>query len=146
MATSWKDLLSTFDTKTSSSRQNTPDVERPLEAGNMPLCSCVILTDINILAKKFMTSKDVVIGAIDAYITAEKERGKKWMLLDASSHPQGNVAFRHTGWESYAAQLSDFFVKNQIIANIHTSVFIIGGDDVIPIPRLLLSAKLFLSD
>lgn len=134
MATSWKDLLSSFDTKSTSLRQNTPNIERALETENMH-SACVILTDINILAKKFMTSKDVVIGAFDAYITAEKERGNKWMLLDASSHPQGSVSFRHTGWESYAAQLSDFFVKNQITSNIHTSVFIIGGDDVIPIPR-----------
>lgn len=93
-------------------------------------CACVIYTDIGILAKKFMTSKDIVIGAFYAYITAEKARGNKWMLLDASSH----VAFRHTGWESYAEQLSDFLHHNQIASNIHTSVFIIGGDDVIPIP------------
>ncbi|WP_298062016.1 hypothetical protein [uncultured Rikenella sp.] len=134
MATSWKDLLSSFDTKRSPLRQGNPNVNKQRELENVYNYN-IIYTDTSILAKKFMVSMDTVIGAFNTYITAERARGYQWILLDAFSDLYGNGVFRHNGWESYANYLSDFFHKNGIVSNIHTSVFIVGGDDVIPIPR-----------
>ncbi len=134
MATpSWKDLLSSFDTKTSPSSVISPDVngeEQQLEVGNLSDVS-VIYTDTSILAKKFMINRDSVIGALNAYISAEQTRGEYWLLLDVA----GYRTFRKTGWESYVNLLNDFFQERGIISDINTSVFIIGGEDVIPIPK-----------
>lgn len=133
MATpSWKDLLSTFDTPNAPLRPNTLQADKCPEFRR----AHIIYTNTYILARKYMISEDTVIRALDAYITSERERGNQWFLLDvAVSNLKRPELYKHNEWESYQNYLSSFLHKNRIISDIHTSVFIIGGDDVIPIPR-----------
>lgn len=141
MATDWKTLLSTFDTKNPVRTRNAP-VQKPsyapepsyAHASSGAVQAGVLFTDTRILAGKFAVSQQEVQETLMTFLSEEEVMGRKWLLLDASlSFPEG-PGYRNSNWESYSYCLNDFFRRNQIRADEHTPVFIIGGDDVIPIP------------
>lgn len=137
MATSWKDLLSTFDTKakaTSPQPEETAESVYSHEAQTIRHAS-VLFTDTRVLATKFHLSQKEITDTLDNYLSTELSDGRDWALLDVSAQNSGSLPFRHSGWEYYCQYLNDFLRKNHIPEAASTSVFILGGDDVIPIPR-----------
>lgn len=136
MAQSWKDLLASFDTKQSSPPRR-EDSGRDVAATGVRRAGevGVILTDSGILAKKFCIDRQDVLDTINGYISFEKDSGREWMLLDTSVDSGRGRISRRTGWEEFSSCLNVFMSDNCIPECIQTPVFIIGGDDVIPIPK-----------
>lgn len=120
----WKDLLSTFDTGKPSS----PSAEQTGGRG-------VIFTDTARLAEKFRQGREAILAEIRRFIDVSATFHHKWMLLDA-----GDGNFRRMpddeSWQSYHLLLSATLKAMQEGTDFTTSVFIIGGNDVIPMPEL----------
>lgn len=137
MAQSWKDLLSTFDVKKPSSQPREESVSEIIDTfdNKVEEEAGVIFTDSSILAKKFCINRQEILDVINGFISSEKACGRKWLLLDTSYAFSDRHSFRKNGWEDYARRLNEFIRENGIPEDIHTPVFIIGGNDVVPIPK-----------
>lgn len=94
----------------------------------------IILTDSLCLAEKYGEAMTDVAELLEQLIANEAEYGVVWKLLDASryKHKLGKAPM----WLDYNELISDFMEQEGIPYGIKTPVFIIGGDDVIPIPKV----------
>lgn len=94
----------------------------------------ILFTHTEELAKKYACSQSKVHNLLASIIAQAAECGIQWVLLDAAEHRQqlGKDPF----WLDYNELLSDFMQKEGFKYGIKTPVFIIGGDDVIPIPMV----------
>lgn len=94
----------------------------------------ILFTDTEALSKKYDCDKSQVLTLMKAIINQTSEHGMHWRLLDASEHRKqlGKDPF----WLDYNELLSDFMQKEGFKYGMKTPVFIIGGDDVIPIPMV----------
>lgn len=94
----------------------------------------VILTNTRTLALKYREPAAKVISLLDEIIRQERKASRDWLLLDVCSNPRD--ARGVPTWEYYNERISDFFRQHSIPTGISTSLLIIGGDDVIPMPSL----------
>lgn len=94
----------------------------------------ILFTHTEELAKKYACSQSKVHNLLASIIAQAAECGIQWVLLDAAEHRQqlGKDPF----WLDYNELLSDFMQKEGFKYGMKTPVFIIGGDDVIPIPMV----------
>lgn len=88
----------------------------------------IIFTDLRVLSEKYGVSEKKVLDVLNNAIKASK--GVEWLLLDANSAVLDDL------WLDYNQLITDFMVENKIPTGIKTPLFIIGGDDVIPIPMV----------
>lgn len=91
----------------------------------------VIMTDIRLLAKKYNTSKLTVWEIIDSFIEKCRCLGLNWHLLDIDNH---QYEIGEATWMDYSDVLEKFCDINAIKKGPALSLFIIGGNDVIPQP------------
>lgn len=117
------------------------DIVEAEELASMPQnsdSSCgsvgILFTHTEELAKKYACSQSKVHNLLASIIAQAAECGIQWVLLDAADYRQqlGKDPF----WLDYNELLSDFMQKEGFKYGIKTPVFIIGGDDVIPIPMV----------
>ena len=132
MATSWKDLLSTFDTKTKV------PVEHPQEHALLEPSiggtsgGGIIFTDTSVLSSKFGIGREVIRFKLLDFIRQTERNGRHWVLLDACEYVS---RIPDKTWYSYHKLLHSFIRENKLDSSASTSVFIIGGDDVIAVPE-----------
>lgn len=94
----------------------------------------ILFTDTMALAEKYDAERWEVVEMFNEIRQSEQEYGIKWMMLDAAEYrPQLG---RNPLWLDYNELLSDFMEENNYNYGVKTPVFIIGGDDVIPIPMV----------
>lgn len=101
----------------------------------------IILTDTSLLAKKYnnTTSRDVQ-GLIRWFMTQSMEiRNYQWELIDLGAEEMQGVIGKEASWGDYAQFLSDYTDGVGIYRSARTSLFIIGGSDVIPMPDFYAS-------
>lgn len=94
--------------------------------------TCVIFTDTERLARKYSVTQSTVMEMISRNLLLRGDFD--FQLLDAADY--GPELKAMSTWEGYKEILIDFFLGMGIEQSPETSVFIIGGDDVIPMPRL----------
>jgi len=74
-----------------------------------------------------------VMYIIESFREQSREHGMEWYLLDASEYVEDtNEPF----WLEYNEAISDFMQEYDLPRGLEIPVFIIGGDDVIPIPKV----------
>lgn len=91
---------------------------------------CIIYTDSNRLAEKYNVSQQDVIDFFDKNMQVLTD--VDFYLLDASDYQE---ELADSSWQNYKGVLIDFMRGMGIQPSPSLSVFIVGGDDVIPIPR-----------
>ena len=91
----------------------------------------IIWTDTNILAKKYGISRNAVLSIIENFINANDDLDLCWHMIDMADYQQ---ELGEATWMDYSDVLQNY-IKNEYIApGPHLSLFIIGGNDVIPQP------------
>lgn len=93
-----------------------------------------LFTDTMALAEKYGCERGEVVEIFNDILQGMLDFGMDWQLLDAAEYrPQlGKAPF----WLDYNQLISDFMEDNGYQYGMKTPVFIIGGDDVIPIPKV----------
>ena len=112
-----------FNAETEDSAHGTQDKSNEREG--------IIWTDTNILAKKYGTSRYSVVDVIEGFISANDNLDLCWHLLDMADrqHEVGEGT-----WMDYSEVLQNYIKNEGIAPGPHLSLFIIGGNDVIPQP------------
>jgi hypothetical protein len=91
----------------------------------------IIWTDTAILAKKYDISREEVQDLLMDFITTNEEIGVDWYLLDMADHQH---ELGEATWMDYSDVLQQYIKDEGIAAGPHLSLFIVGGNDVIPQP------------
>lgn len=103
-------------------------------ASSIASCRAILFTDTMALAGKYVTERWEVVDMFSEIRQRMQNYGMEWMLLDAAEYrPQLG---RDPMWLDYNQLISDFMEENDFKYGMQTPVFIIGGDDVIPIPMV----------
>ncbi len=92
----------------------------------------IIFTDTRRLAEKYRVSQQDVIDILDKNLLARED--VEFMLLDANDY-QKELGKAPT-WHDFKVILLDFMVGMGLQPSPSLPLFIIGGDDVIPMPRM----------
>lgn len=97
-------------------------------------CRGILFTDTKALADKYVAERREVIEMFNKIRQRLQNYSMAWDLLDAAEYRQqlGKDPF----WLDYNQLISDFMEDNGYKYGMKTPVFIIGGDDVIPIPKV----------
>ena len=137
----YKDLLSTFNLVNpvqKSTRLQDYDVS------NNSACTHidgVIFTDTAVLAQKFSISREYVATKLDRYISQCERLGIRYALLDMAERENVNYITDGKSWYHYHKALYSFIDRNHITTDCSTSVFIIGGDDVVAVPQYVFDLE-----
>lgn len=105
--------------------QNNIDTPDPLEPHYG-----IILTDSIRLASKYACSKQDVIDIFDKFISKSDNQQMYWNLMDISETGQAD------SWVTINCEINNFIQQNNLQAGPDLHLFIVGGDDVIPVPRV----------
>lgn len=93
----------------------------------------LILTDTRRVASVLSTSQSKVIETISAYISACASY-ICWQLVDISDEVYNDSD--KTEWRTYVSALNDFYIGLGLQGSNYCPLFILGGDDVVPMPRI----------
>lgn len=103
-------------------------------ASSIASCRAILFTDTMALAGKYGTERWEVVDMFSEIRQRMQNYGMEWMFLDTAEYrPQLG---RDPMWLDYNQLISDFMEENDFKYGMQTPVFIIGGDDVIPIPMV----------
>lgn len=91
----------------------------------------ILWTDTMVLAEKYLVDREDIEDILFRFIEKSTEQGIKWHLLDMEEYDPGMAG---ASWMDYSESLENFMDENGIQAGPHLSLFIIGGNDVIPQP------------
>ncbi len=98
--------------------------------------SHIILTNIDKLASKYSCNRERVEYIFRKFINDNHSLGISWVLLDVSSGNFDYILSKGSTYRDYIQILEDYCLGMGWNTSISTCLFIIGGDDVIPIPRM----------
>lgn len=93
---------------------------------------CIIFTDTNRLAEKYRVSQQEVMDILERNLLQNQD--VEFLLLDAVDYKE-ELGGAPT-WTGYKSILVDFMAGMGLQSSIKLGVFVIGGDDVIPMPRI----------
>ena len=157
--TEYKNLLSTFNlvnqpviiSKDEDGLNGDSSMENPCP--NATDCKIqpgdgIIFTDSQSLAEKFSVSSIEVLSVINGYISVAKERGFEWRLLDMAEPVWQRFLSIDKSPYSYHKALDAFVSASSWHTDADTCLFIIGGNDVIPVKQSVdsLNYKDYLTD
>ena len=91
----------------------------------------IIWTDTKELAKKYGISRYAVLDVIDGFINTNNDLDLSWHLLDMADHQH---ELGESTWMDYSEVLQNYIRNEGIAPGPHLSLFVIGGNDVIPQP------------
>ena len=91
----------------------------------------IVWTDTQVLAKKYGISRNAVLDVIEGFINANDDLDLCWHLLDMADHQH---ELGEATWMDYSEVLQNYIKNEGIAPGPHLSLFIIGGNDVIPQP------------
>lgn len=94
----------------------------------------IIFTDTAILASKYQCRREEVQSLLFDFIRLSENYNHLWYLLDAAEY--GKELGKTPGWYDYNEVISDFKMGMGLPSGPSLCLFIIGGDDVIPIPMI----------
>ena len=101
----------------------------------------IILTNTLLIAKKYKkTSSQDVLRLIQEFTDKSFDiKGFRWEIIDLGAKDMDGVLEKDASWMDYAQFLSDYCDGVGIKKSAHTPLFIIGGNDVIPMPDFYAS-------
>ncbi len=94
----------------------------------------ILFTDTVKLAAKYSRDRKDVLRVLEAFISQSESFSHHWLLLDAADYQKELGA--DPGWFDYNEVISDFRMGMGLVSGPSLCLFIIGGDDVIPIPLI----------
>lgn len=92
----------------------------------------IVFTDTERIASKYQATKGVVLSLIDRNLLSRTD--EEFLLLDAADYQE--ELSQNSTWEGYKEIITDFLAGMGIVPSSKLSLFILGGDDVIPMPRV----------
>lgn len=93
---------------------------------------CIVFTNSKILAAKYRTSQQAVLAILEKNLLLQQI--VEFQLLDVPDY-QDEFGDKPT-WQEHKAILADFMAGMGLLPSPKLSLFIVGGDDVIPMPRI----------
>lgn len=93
---------------------------------------CIVLTNSLRLAAKYRASQQDVLAILEKNLVCQQI--VEFLLLDVSDY-QDEFGEKPT-WQEHKAILADFMAGMGLQPSPSLSLFIVGGDDVIPMPRI----------
>ncbi|MBP3835022.1 MAG: zinc ribbon domain-containing protein [Prevotella sp.] len=91
----------------------------------------ILWTDTQELAEKYGIKRDDVVKVINNFLNANEDMELCWHLLDMADHQQ---ELGEATWMDYSDVLQQYIMNEAIAPGPHLSLFIVGGNDVIPQP------------
>lgn len=91
----------------------------------------ILWTDTRILSEKYGVESEDIEGILTRFIAGAQEHGETWHLLDMAGFGD---EVDDASWMDYSTVLQRFIEDKGIQAGPHLSLFIVGGNDVIPQP------------
>ncbi|WP_337435379.1 hypothetical protein [Prevotella sp.] len=95
----------------------------------------IILTNANALARKYGCSTQDVYDVFNDFIQNAYDQRMYWTFLDIAQYGMDS-ANEPPSWIECNEAVSRCIAENKLTAGADLHLFIIGGDDVIPIPRV----------
>ena len=92
----------------------------------------IVLTDSKVLASKYNCSQSDVYDVFNEFIGTASTQQMYWSFLDIAHFQDEGITFNT--WMDYNKAISDFIVKSNLKPCADLHLFIVGGNDVIPIP------------
>lgn len=89
----------------------------------------IVFTDSAVLAKKYGIKPTAVVNVLNEFIESSEEQGITSHLFDVADQSLGEGT-----WMDYSELLQEYIAENEIAPGPKLSLFIIGGNDVIPQP------------
>ncbi len=101
----------------------------------------IILTNSALIARKYKhTNPRDVVNVIRRFIDGIYDlNGFQWELIDLGCNEMADAIDKEASWMNYAQLLSDYADGVGIKKSAHTPLYIIGGNDVIPMPDFYAS-------
>lgn len=93
----------------------------------------ILLTDTNILARKYGVSLDEIIEVFQPFFETAESQRMHWGLLDVADHYE---EMESNSWMEYNRLVSRFISEYGLPAGPDLHLLIVGGDDVIPVPTV----------
>ena len=112
------------DSEDSTNSNDEPHDESDVQEG-------IIWTDTKVLADKYKTTRNAVQRIIQGFVSANEDLDLCWHLLDMADHQAG---LGEATWMDYSDVLQNYIKDEGIASGPHLSLFIVGGNDVIPQP------------
>ena len=91
----------------------------------------IIFTDTKVLAGKYQCHEDEILAVLKDFSDKENGTGVDWSLLNVAEY---HDKLGEGTWMDYSDLLQEFIEGNRIKPGPDLSLFIIGGNDVIPQP------------
>lgn len=104
--------------------------------------SGLLFTDSLRLAMKYHCQQGVVCNIIEDFVCKSLKVGITWSVLDLGVSDYSSFMENEISWQSYQAILDDYYLGMGMVPDEKYSLFIIGGDDVIPMPCVRNDAAL----
>ena len=92
----------------------------------------IILTNSARLAEKYRCPQQEIIDLFNVFIDSSLQQEMVWHLLDAYNYT--DLLGDRPNWRHYNDLVTLFINQNNLQNGIELQLFIIGGDDVIPVP------------
>lgn len=93
----------------------------------------IILTDTNLLAQKYQTSRQEIIAAFQPFCEQAESQNMHWGFLDVADH---YASLGQGGWTEYNALVTQFIEAYGLPSGPDLHLMIVGGEDVIPVPEV----------
>lgn len=103
----------------------------------MPEKTGLIFTDSFAISQKYGCEKSVIDSILSDYISSSKKVGIEWSLLDLGDGAYSYQLENDQSWRSHLSILDDYCYGTGMETGPEVGLFIIGGDDVIPMARLI---------
>ena len=123
-----------FCTNCGRAFNHNPDVEEAYSNSNDTQGDAkegIVFTDTAILARKYRTQTQEVKRIINKFFLFSRITKIHWHLLDVAEH---QLELGEGTWMDYSEMVQNFCNENNIATGPQLSLFIIGGNDVIPQP------------
>ena len=95
----------------------------------------VILTDSMVLAAKYGVDQQTVLDVFNDFIQTAYDQQMYWYFLDASAYSD-YITENGAAWQAYNDIISQFIADQQLNPGMGLSLFIVGGNDVVPVPHI----------
>lgn len=96
----------------------------------------ILMTDIDALAKKCKKKRSSIETIFNSFIEGSALIGIHWELLDANQGTYEYAFEEYTDWRAYDLVIEDFICGMGLEPSENLGLFIIGGDDIIPMPKV----------
>lgn len=96
----------------------------------------IMLTDTGRLAEKYDCGVEKVKNVLETFISQSRDYNMYWQLLDVAGK-----AYSGSDWNFYNRQVTQFIGQKKMKPGKHLHLYIIGGDDVVPLRMIQVKQK-----